>query len=179
MTAGAEKKPDIKHRLREELINYAIVTAYLFICFSALFLYKTALVSPGEVQTLPFGLALGKALILGKFILIGEGVGIGGRVTVPRMAHQILLKSLMFLLLLLVLTLLEELLVGWFHGHDAQATFSEIIGSGTLELVSQIFIMLLVLIPLIAFKTIGEALGPGVLQGLLFDSSRKEGKRND
>ena len=36
-------RPGVKERLREELHRYATVSAYLYVCFSALLLYKYAL----------------------------------------------------------------------------------------------------------------------------------------
>jgi hypothetical protein len=59
--AGGES---LKHRLREELRKYLIVSAYLYICFGALQFYKAALLQDAGVHYLPLGVAVVKALII-------------------------------------------------------------------------------------------------------------------
>ena len=41
-------------------------------CFAAILLYKSAILSSIGEHFLPLGLAAGKALILGKFVLLGD-----------------------------------------------------------------------------------------------------------
>jgi len=58
-----------------ELRRYALVSAYLYVCFGAILLYKSAILSEAGQHYLPFGVAAVKALILGKFVLIGRWRG--------------------------------------------------------------------------------------------------------
>src|ERR1700730_17737656 len=57
---------------RHELIEYIVIAAYLYICFSALILYKATILRAHGIEYEAFGLALVTALILGKFILIAN-----------------------------------------------------------------------------------------------------------
>jgi len=142
----------LKERAREELRNYAIVAAYLYVCFGAILLYKTALLREEGVAFLPHGLAAIKALILGKFILIGEAVGVGSRVQPQSLATAIAAKSAVFFVLLVVLSVVEELVVGKVHGRSLAEVIAEFREHSGLEMLATSILMLLVLIPLIAFK---------------------------
>jgi hypothetical protein len=142
----------LKERAREELRNYAIVAAYLYVCFGAILLYKTALLREEGVVFLPHGLAAIKALILGKFILIGEAVGVGTRVQPRSLASAIATRTALFFVLLLVLSAVEELVVGKTHGRSVAETIAELREHAGLEMFANSLLMLLILVPLIAFK---------------------------
>ena len=71
-SAGSAGHQSLKHRLREELRHYVIVAAFLYVCFGALQLYKTAVLEDAGVHYLPLGVAAVKALIIGKFLLVGD-----------------------------------------------------------------------------------------------------------
>ena len=157
----------LKERAREELRNYAVVSAYLYVCFGALLLYRSALLQEAGTDFLPHGAAIIKALILGKFILLGEAAGVGTRVGGRTLWRSIAAKSLLFFLLLVALTVLEELLVGKAHGRSFAQTMVELQQRSVFETLATCFLLLLVLIPLIAVKELSRALGPGVLSRLL------------
>jgi len=142
----------LKERAREELRNYAFVAAYLYVCFGAILLYKTALLREEGVAFLPHGLAAIKALILGKFILIGEAVGVGTRAHRRSLISSVAYQTALFFLLLIVLSVVEELVVGKVHGRSLAETVSEFREHAGLEMLATALLMLLVLIPLIAFK---------------------------
>jgi Na+-transporting NADH:ubiquinone oxidoreductase subunit NqrD len=142
----------LKERAREELRNYAIVAAYLYVCFGAILLYKTALLREEGVAFLPHGLAAIKALILGKFILIGEAVGVGTRAQPRSLFSAIVTRTRLFFLLLVVLSVVEELVVGKMHGHSLAETIAELREHAGLEMLATSVLVLLILVPLIAFK---------------------------
>ncbi len=142
----------LKDRTREELRNYAIVAAYLYVCFGAILLYKTALLREEGVAFLPHGLAAIKALILGKFILLGEAVGVGSRAHRASLASSVAYKTALFFVLLLVLSAVEELVVGKTHGRSLTETITEFREHAGLEMFATSLLMLLILVPLIAFK---------------------------
>jgi hypothetical protein len=144
----------LKERAREELLNYAIVAAYLYVCFGAILLYKTALLREEGLAFLPHGLAAVKALILGKFILIGEAAGVGTRLQHRSLGVAIAVRTALFFVLLLALTAAEELLVGRAHGRSFAETLDEVRDHAGLEMLAKSLLMLLILIPLIAFKEV-------------------------
>jgi len=169
-----EGKGSIKQRLMAEMRTYLVISLYLWVCFSALLLYKAVVLGADNVQFLPIGTAAIKALIIGKFILIGKAMNIGEAVRHTVLLHRILWKSLATLLLLMVFTFLEELVGGLLHGESSGEIFVAMLDRSWLERLAPDAIMLLVLIPMIAFEEIDEKLGKGRLKRLLFDRSEHE-----
>jgi hypothetical protein len=158
-------------RFREEMRDYAVIAAYLWICFSVLLLYKNSLLRAEDMLSLPFSIALVKALVLGKFILIGKAVNVGSHVRPAVLLHRVLWKSVAFLLLLLVFTAIEELVVGLVHEHTVASILAGFTARPWIEIAAPSVVMLLVLIPLISFEEIDQALGAGELRRMLFGKS--------
>lgn len=154
----------IRDRARKELRNYAIVATYLYVCFGALLLYKSALLQQEGVSVLPHGIAVIKALVLGKFILLGEAAGVGKSAHGRTLAGAIAIKSVQFLVLLVVLSVIEELVVGKVHGHTFAQTIAGYERHSLLQMLATSLLLLLVLVPLIAFKEFTRVIGPGALR---------------
>jgi len=167
-------KSSIGRRFMEEMRAYATISLYLWVCFSALLLYKTAVLRADNVQFLPIGTAVVKALILGKFILIGKAIKVGVRIKPGSLLYRIVWKSLVMLLFLLVLTAIEELIVGLVHGQATSEIIAEFIDRPWLQNIAPSVVMLLVLIPMISFEEIDHVLGDGSLKRMLFGHSDHE-----
>ncbi len=172
-SAGA--RATLAQRARRELIEYLAISVYLYICFGALIFYKASILHGQGIEITVFGLAIAKALVLGKFVLtlqafkIGES---GKRGSAP--LANILKKSLLFSLLLIFLTVIEEMIVGHFHGRASREILSEIAG-GTLPQACAIGLLLfLILIPYFAYLEISASLGEGELSKLLIQRRSPE-----
>jgi hypothetical protein len=87
-----------------------------------------------------------------------------GRPCTPSTLH----KALAFLILLIVLTIIEEAVVGLFHGRSITASLGDLFGPRLAETLAGYLIMLLVLIPFFAFRVLSEALGEGRLERMFF-----------
>jgi hypothetical protein len=154
---------NIAERLREELRRYAMISAYLFVCFSVILLYRSAVLLEQGQHFLPFGTAAVKALVLGKFLMIGEALWVGGRLPAKTLIGRIALRSLMLLVVLLLMTLVEEVVVGWVHHQPAAASLGEFFGPLLPERLAVLLVMLLVLVPFVALIEINRVLGAGTL----------------
>lgn len=162
------EKASIRQRLLEELLSYASISLYLWVCFLVIMLHESATVQTNPVALLPLGTAAVKALILGKFIMIGKALKAGVRVGPGVLIAKIVWRSVAMLLVLLALSAIEEVSVGLIHGRTAAEVIAKYTGSSLLRSVTSSLIMLLILIPLIAFQEIDEALGEGKLKKMLF-----------
>lgn len=168
-------------RLRTELHEFAILACYLFICFIALAAYKAAILQAYGISFAPWAFAAIKALVCAKFLLVGRMFGLG-----DGLAHKYpliistLYRSLTFLVVLGILTLIEELVVGRIHG-EAIANSLDKIGGGTLwQLLATSFILLLILLPWFAFRALAEVIGDETLTRLYFEPRGKgRGPRKD
>ena len=120
------------------------------------------------VSFTPWGIAIVKAFVLAKFMLIGRAMKIGERYTTQPLIWPTLHKSFAFLVLLVVLTIIEEVVVGLFHQQSVAASLGELTGAKLYETLAGYIIMLLVLIPYIAWGVLDEALGEGRLTRMFF-----------
>jgi len=151
-TRDTPTKATLVQRARRELIEYIVISAYLYVYFGALIAYKAAILRSVGVTFAPFGLAIVKALISAKFIMLLEALKLGdlGKHASPLI--EILKKSSLFAVFLIILTLIEELIVGSIHGKGANEILSEIAG-GTLQQALTVGLLLfLVMIPYFTYR---------------------------
>jgi hypothetical protein len=166
-SATAETGATLAQKARREMIRYLAISTYLYVYFGALLFYKASILQSQGVEFAAYGLALGKALILGKFILAAHALKIGDRNKPSRLALEIVWKSFLFALLLIVLSVIEELIVGFFHGRRAQVILSEIAGGTLMQVLATSLLILLIMIPYFAIREISARLGEGQLLRLL------------
>jgi hypothetical protein len=155
----------LSQRLRHELTEYLIISAYLYVCFGSVIFYKAAILRGHGIEFRSlFGVALVKALVLGKFILVMQALSIGERGNrAYGMLTSIFTTSVLFVVLLIALSVIEEIIVGYFHGKASRAVLSEIAGGTLPEAFAVGVLMLLILIPYFAFRGIALHLGDGAL----------------
>jgi hypothetical protein len=149
---AATKKAPLAQRARHELIAFLGLSTYLWICLGTLIFYKAAILRSVGVAFAPLGVAIVKALILAKFIMLLEALklGEGGPRSVP--IFDVLKKSGLFAVFLFILTIVEELLVGYFHGKEVRDILEEFAG-GTLPQAFAVGLLLfLVMIPYFAYR---------------------------
>jgi hypothetical protein len=143
-------------RARHELKQFLLIAAYLFICFGALILYKTALLRSVGVEFAPMGFALIKALILAKFIMLLEALKIDERfLRFGTPLAVIFQKAAVFTLFLIILTIVEELVVGHIHGKESREILSEMAGGTLPQALSVGLLMFLIMIPFLAVRQTG------------------------
>lgn len=169
--AGSEHKPSAKERFWEEMRKFGLVALYLYICFSVLLLWKAAILQGQGTNYLPYGLALVKALVLGKFILIGDAIKFGTRNLGSTMIHRIVQRTVVMLFLLLVMTAIEEWLVGLYHGKSLSQVVAEFMDRGWIEILAPDLMMLLILIPLITASELRKTVGSETLRAHLLGPS--------
>lgn len=162
-----DKPSTVGERLRHELRQYAVLVAYLYVCFVALFLFKAAILSEVGMSYFPLGVAAVKALILGKFVLLGQAARLGDRHERHIVALAIAYKALLFVGLLVVLTMVEETVVALIHGTAVSASMAAHLGSKFPETLATCLVMLLILIPYFGFREVERALGEDTLTRLL------------
>ncbi len=164
----------LAEKAKREMIRYLTISSYLYVCFGALILYKAAILHAEGLPFAAFGLAGAKALILGKFMLLAETFKFGERAKFDRVAAQILAKSLMFALLLIVLSFIEEVIVALIHGEKAKDV-AAIFAGGTLpQLLASTLLMVMIMVPYFAFGEISASMGKGKLVRLLTEISPRE-----
>jgi hypothetical protein len=168
VTAETYAKATLRQRAEHELKELAIISAYLYVTLGAVILMKTAVLHTEGIAFAPLGIAIVKAVVLGKFVLLGNLVHVGGRDISGPLIWPTLRRAFAFLVLLVILTIIEEVGVGLFHHQSIAASLGELFGARLQETLAGYLIMLLVLIPFFAFRVLSEALGEGRLERMFF-----------
>ena len=156
--------------LRREITELAIISAYLYVCFGALLLFKTAVLRAQGIGYAPYGIAAVKAVVLGKFMLIGNHLHLGERFTTKPLIYPLVHKVIVFLMFLFVLSLVEEVVLAGLHGQSMRAAFSEFDGGTWLQITSSSILICLILFPYFGLQAIGGALGVGKLGRMFFSN---------
>jgi hypothetical protein len=158
----------LRERAKEELRVYAVVSLYLYVCFGALVLYQDALIQTDGGELLRHGVAAIKALVIGKFLLIGRAVGAGTRLPASTLAGRVVLRSLLLLIVVVVLSIAEELIMGAVHGRKVSETLAELVHRPGLMLFAKCVLVMLIILPLVTLETLERVLGRDALRRLLF-----------
>jgi hypothetical protein len=160
-------KPPLRHRATEELKEFLILSLYLYVCLGAIIIMKSAILNSVGVEFDVWGIAAVKALLLAKFMLVGKALRLGETKNKP-LAWPTLYQSLLTLVLLIILTTLEEILVGAVHHRTVKESLTHVAGDRLDMVLATFLIMFLILVPYFAFRNLAEVLGPGVLARLFF-----------
>jgi hypothetical protein len=168
MESNNPSKVSIRKRATDELKEFAVIAAYLYICFTAILYLKASILKAHGIAFAPFGFAAVKALICAKFVSVGHIFHVGERFKLLSLIWPMLYKSLAFLVLWLVLNAVEEIVVGLLHHRAIPDSLAEF-GGGTIDqLIATSVVGLLILVPFFAFRTLGEAVGERNLVRVFF-----------
>lgn len=168
-------KPSPFERLVRELREYGILAAYLYVWFAALVYYKAAILQAEGVEFAPWAFAAVKALVTAKFMLIGRALHIGDGYGKHPLIVPTLYRTVIFLLLVGVLTVLEEATLAFLHGKSVWDSVADI-GGGTLHLaIATTVLMFLTFFPYFAFRALADVIGEETLRRLYFEARRQEG----
>lgn len=168
MNSELRPKPTIADRAGHTFRQYAIIFVYLFVCFGALTLHKTAVLHDVGISYAPWGFAAVKAFILGKFMLIGHDINLGERFANRPLIYPTIYRSFVFLVFLLLLSAIEEAIGGALHGQSVAESISAVVGNRLFEILSATLIMFLALLPYFAIRQLADALGKDRLVRLFF-----------
>jgi hypothetical protein len=171
MTTEIKAKAPLRQRAVHEFREFLFLSAYLYVTLGAVILVRTGALHAEGIDITPWGSGIVKAMLLAKFMLVGRAMGIGEGATDGPLIWPTLHKTFAFLALLVVLTLVEEAVVGLIHGRPVAASLGELAGPRLLETMAGILIVLLVLFPYFAFRVLDAALGEGRLARMFLGSS--------
>jgi len=173
MNGGETPKTSIGRRITDEFIEFVIIAAYLYVCFTSLSYLKASILKAQGISFAPFGFAAVKALICAKFASVGHALHVGERFKTLPLIWPTLYRSFAFLILLLFLNALEEVVVGLMHGRKAIDSLAEM-GGGTIDqLVATSIVGFLILVPFFAFRVLGEVVGGQNLVRVFFQPRGK------
>jgi hypothetical protein len=168
MSSHAASSGRLRERALDEFKAFAVLALYLYVCFGAVLLYKRAVLNSAGIEYEMWGIAVVKAMILAKFMLLARMLHAEQRFRNKPLIWPIGLHALLFLLVLLVLTGLEELIVGAIHHRSIADSLGHVVGPSVLQGGATCIIMFLILVPYSAFTCLGDALGEREVFRLFF-----------
>jgi|SRR3954452_12857639 hypothetical protein len=168
MITDISAKATLHQRAMHELKEFAILFVYLYITIGAVVLLKAAVLHTQGIDSVVWGVTVIKAAVLAKFMMLGYVMKIGERNTTRPLIWPALHKALGFLVLLIIMTIIEEAVVGLFHRQPIASSLATLAGPRLEETLAGYLVMLLVLVPFFAFRVLGEALGEGRLTKMFF-----------
>lgn len=157
-----------KERILEELRRVAITTLYLYVCFAAVLLYRMAVLRAHGIEFAPWGIAAIKALVLAKFVLIGRAVKYGERYAHKPLIYDVLYRSVLFVIMLIVLSIAEEVIKGFFHDETALHSLTDL--GGWLQIAAVTLLLWLIMLPYLGIVRLSEVMGEGRLRTLVWGS---------
>jgi hypothetical protein len=164
----SRSRATLPQRATSELKELVVLTCYLYVTLGSVIVMKTAVLHSHGIHSVLWGVAIVKALLLAKFMLIGRAMKLGEKHTAGPLIWPTLYKATAFLILLLIMTLLEQAVVGLFHHQSIAESLGELAGPRLEETIVGILVVLLVLIPYFAFHVLDEELGEGRLRRMFF-----------
>ena len=162
-----------------ELKAFLALSLYLYICLGSVMLYKDAVLSGAGITVTASGVAAVKAMILAKFMLLGRMLHVGKGFRDKPLIWPTLYHAFMFLLVLLMLTTIEELVVGMIHSRPVGTSLLHVVGPTLLQGGAACLIMFLILLPYSAFTCLGDALGEEHITRLFFLERAAGGRLRD
>jgi hypothetical protein len=128
------KSKGLKAKVRHELREMVIVTAYLVLFFFSFATQKMFLLHRFGEADLLYGTALIKSLVMAKVILIGQMARLGKGWEHRPLLQSSVFKAFMFALLVAVFDVLEDVVRGVIHGEGVAATFGKMGANSSYEL---------------------------------------------
>jgi hypothetical protein len=173
MYGPATSTASFRQKALREFKEMAALSLYLYICLGAVLLLKAAVLQDVGVNFAVWGIAAVKALLLAKFMLLGRALELGKRFRDRPLIWPTLYHALMFLILLLVLSTIEEIVVGSIRHRSLSDSLTHVVGDTVFEGIAVCLILFLILVPYSAFVFLADVLGERETFRLFFvDGSR-------
>ena len=173
MKRNDSSRASLGERATDELKEFAIIAAYLYVCFTAILYLKASILKAQGIEFAPFGFAAIKALICAKFVSVGHMLHVGERFKSLPLIWPTLYMSFAFLILLIVLNALEEIAAGFIHNKTVADSLADFAGGTLDQLIATSIVGLLIFIPFFAFRTLGEVIGERNLVKVFFLSRHR------
>lgn len=170
-TAGNES---LKAKALEEMKKYAALTAYLWVLFFVLAMYRRLLLKEAGIDPLTQGYVIVNALVFAKVLLIGQIFNLGTGLRKRAFVLVVLGRTFLFTALLMVFHVVEEAVRALIKGEPVVSSVLHLGGgswSGVGVYAALLYVMLL---PLVTFGEMSHVLGKNVMWGIL---TRREESR--
>lgn len=158
----------VTHRLKEEFFNVVVLAIYFAVYFSALTYLKFSILEKVDVAYNTYGLCWIRALICAKFMEIGLKIyPIKSTPDKPLVRH-ILNRSLIYVMIVNLHILVEQLVVAAFHHKSLIAVFTDWPPGSMNQAVALEILYWLMLVPYITYFAVSQSLETGRLRKIIW-----------
>jgi hypothetical protein len=168
MKAHIGSKSVVYERVTSEVERFAFIAGYLFVVFSAVFFFKYAILGSQEAIWAPLGFAAIKAALAAKFILLGRAFHLSEVHATKPLIWQTVQNSGVFLVLVAVLTLIEEIVRGFIDGRTIAQSIANVGGGTPEQFIATAVLLFLIFLPMFALSALSEVTSRSVLFRLFF-----------
>jgi hypothetical protein len=164
------EKAGVKERVVEELKAFWVIAIYLWVFLGSFAIYRRLISAEIGVPYLNVGFAFVEALIIAKVVLIGRMFAFTRRYEDRPLIVPTLYKSLLFGSLVVVFTIVERLVEGWFHREGLLGGLRTFADLGLDEICARVLMLIVAFVPFFAFGEIARIFGEKRLAALFISS---------
>ena len=172
-------KQALKEKVYREFKEFLVIAVYLWLVFGLLILYKSAILAENHISLAYHGLAAINALALAKVMLVAKDLHLGERFDDAPLIYPTLLKSAIFAAVLACFKILEDTLVGLYHGQSFPQSIAELAGGTFRGILTLTLLLFVVLIPFVGFGELQRRIGKDRLAQVFFHERHAAGSSAD
>ncbi len=178
MSVFSSDQRSLKSKIGDELKTLFVLTLYLGVFFSALSYLKFAILQKVDIPYVDFGLGIIRAIVCAKFMMISKTLyPIKTTPNKPLLWH-IINRSLLYVLIVIVLNVLEEILMAKIHGTQIINTIIGVEAGTINQFFALVILYWLAIIPYVAYSTVSQAIGGIKFYQLIFVNGNLHSEEN-
>lgn len=141
---------------------------YLWVIYGLFLFHEAVVLDRYDIPFTRWGVGLASALVLAKVMLLMEDFDIARGFADKPPIFSIAYRSVVYAIVFIAFYTLEETISSLVRGRTLADSIPAIGGGKPQGMALALVITSLALVPYFAYKAVAQALGPGVLRGLLF-----------
>jgi len=163
-----------KKILVHELVEYLINMAFLSFFLVSFAWYHRLILASYDIHYTDYLGPLIEAAVLAKIIMIGDILRLGRRFRNLPLIVPAIYRTMMFSLLVVMLTVLEHLVKALIHGKKVPEWIAEITANGWSVWLAWYVLIIVALLPFFTMKELERVFGPEKIRGLFFRGNKEE-----
>ena len=149
-----------------------MIAIYLWVVFSLLVMFKSVVLAEHHIPFAFHGFAIINALALAKVMLAAKDLHLGEKFDEAPLIYPTLLKSALFTVVLACFKILEEVVIGFYHGQSFHDSIADLDGGTWKAILAFTLLLFAVLIPFVGYGELQRVLGEGTLGQIFFRPRR-------
>ncbi len=163
----------LKERGIHEAKLFLGMFVYLFIMFGLMVVHESMVLAQHQINYVAHGVAVINALVMAKVMLVAEDLHVGRRFEERPLAISVLFKSVVFAAVFICFRIVEDVVIGLFHGKTVAESVPGFGGGGLAGILSTACLTTFALMPFFAFTEVGRVIGEAKLRALFLTRGAK------